>query len=195
MLISTITKISHYHHWRERGYFMIRFSILVVNRRSMAILSIGILGLLVAGIADGGASHWTSIGPDGGTVNTVAIDPDTPATVYAGTWGSVLKSTNGGENWTAMNTGLTSINVNSLVNVYALAIDPNTPATVYAGTYGGGVFKSTNGGENWTTMNTGLTSINVFALVIDPVHRQRSMPGPMGAASLRARMGAETGLP
>ena len=47
----------------------------------------------------------------------------------------VFKSTNGGTNWTAMNTGLTS------TDVYALAINPQTPDTLYAGTYGGGVFK------------------------------------------------------
>jgi photosystem II stability/assembly factor-like uncharacterized protein len=92
-------------------------------------------------------------GPEGGTIFALAIDQNTPATVYAGTvGGGVFKSTNGGENWTAMNTGLTNN------EVFVLAIDPNTSATVYAGTYGGGVFKSTNGGENWSAMNTGLQS-------------------------------------
>ena len=54
--------------------------------------------------------------------------------------GGVFKSTNGGGNWSAVNTGLTD------TDVRALAIDPATPATLYAGTDGGGVFKSTNGG-------------------------------------------------
>ena len=70
--------------------------------------------------------------------------------------GGVFKSTNGGTNWTAMNTGLTN------TDVYALAINPQTPDTLYAGTYGGGVFKSTNGGTNWTAMNTGLTNTYVL---------------------------------
>ena len=52
----------------------------------------------------------------------------TPTTLYAGTWGGVFKSTNGGGNWSAVNTGLTDTYVN------ALAIDPATPATLYAGT-------------------------------------------------------------
>jgi hypothetical protein len=65
----------------------------------------------------------------------LAIDPATPATLYAGTSGDgVFKSTNGGGNWTAANTGLTNTDVNTL------AIDPATPTTLYAGTHGGGVF-------------------------------------------------------
>ena len=64
----------------------------------------------------------------------------------------MFKSTNGGGNWSAVNTGLTA------TDVHALAIDPATPATLYAGTDGGGVFKSTNGGGDWSAVNTGLTS-------------------------------------
>jgi len=42
----------------------------------------------------------------------MAIDPSTPATLYAGTLaspftnGGVFKSTNGGANWNAVNSGL-----------------------------------------------------------------------------------------
>ena len=62
-------------------------------------------------------------------INALAIDPTTPATLYAGTYyGGVFKSTNGGGNWGAINTGLTT------TQVVALAIDPATPTTVYAGT-------------------------------------------------------------
>ena len=74
----------------------------------------------------------------------------------------MFKSTNGGGNWTAVNTGLPE------TYVYALAIDPATPTILYAGTYGGGVFKSTNGGGNWSAFNTGLTNTTVYALAIDP---------------------------
>ena len=62
-------------------------------------------------------------------VYALAINPQTPDTLYAGTdGGGVFKSTNGGTNWTAMNTGLTN------TNVHALAINPQTPETLYAGT-------------------------------------------------------------
>ena len=188
-LISTITKILPIIIG-ERGYFMVRYSMLVVYRCSMTILFIGLLGLFVAGIADAGVNHWTATGPCGGNIEALAIDPHTPATVYAGNDAGVFKSTNGGENWTAINTGLTN------AYVYALAIDPKTPATVYAGTIGDGVFKSTNGGENWTAINTGLTSTHVsMPWRLIRIRRQRSMPGPIGAVFLRARMAAKTGQP
>jgi hypothetical protein len=115
----------------------------------------------------------------------LAIDPSTPATVYAGTdGGAVFKSTNGGGNWTAMDTGLTS-NYG-----YVLAIDPSTPATVYAGT-NGGVFKSTNGGENWTAMNTGLTNSNVSALTIDPNTPATVYAGTNGGGVFKSTNGGE----
>jgi hypothetical protein len=44
-------------------------------------------------------------------------------------------SVNGGETWSAINSGLTETNMS------ALAIDPQTPSTLYAGTGGGAVFK------------------------------------------------------
>src|SRR5437762_1254015 len=121
-----------------------------------------LLGWLVvqSGNANVAMARWISNGPPG-TVNAIAIDPQTPTTLYAGTLGGgVFKSSNGGGSWTAINTGLTNLALR------ALAIDPQTPATVYAGTDGGNVFKSTNGGGNWTSIPTG--AFGVYALAIDP---------------------------
>ena len=103
--------------------------------------------LLVMGmfptVAHAGAGVGTSGGPYGGNVYALAINPTTPATLYAGTWGGgVFKSTDSGGTWAAANAGLTNQNVN------ALAINPLTPATLYAGTNGGGIFKSTDSGGN-----------------------------------------------
>ena len=76
-------------------------------------------------VAQAGIDVWTSNGPDGGGVQTLAIDAGTPTTLYAGTdGGGVFKSTDGGTTWSAVNTGLTSL------SVPALAIDPQTPTTV-----------------------------------------------------------------
>ncbi|MBF0232600.1 MAG: hypothetical protein HQK65_06120 [Desulfamplus sp.] len=65
------------------------------------------------------------------TVHDLAIDPATPTTVYAGTYGGGFKSTDGGTNWTKINSGLTDI------NIYTFAIDPITTSNVYAGTPSG----------------------------------------------------------
>ena len=90
------------------------------------------------------------------------IEPAAPTTIYAAAMnGGVLKSIDGGMNWNAVNTGLTSL------NVVALAIDPTTSA-IYAGTIGyGGIFKTTNGAGTWSA--AGLTGlwVNSIAIAID----------------------------
>jgi photosystem II stability/assembly factor-like uncharacterized protein len=132
-----------------------------------AIRYTGALILLAAGasfspVVNAGQGVWTSGGPYGGTINALAINPTNPATVYASTPGGVFKSTNAGESWTAINTGLPSTGVGALV------IDPKNPATLYVS--GGGIFKSTNAGESWTAINTGLPSTGVGAVAINPVN-------------------------
>ena len=65
-----------------------------------------------------GGTNWTAIntGPTYTYIYALAINPQTPDTLYAGTWGGVFKSTNGGTNWTAINNGLpTTFFVNALV--------------------------------------------------------------------------------
>ena len=65
---------------------------------------------------------------------------NTSTTIYAGTNGAgVFKSTDGGENWTDICTGLPS------TEVHVLAIDPMNPSILYAGTDGNGVFKIEQG--------------------------------------------------
>src|SRR5450759_4638855 len=47
-----------------------------------------------------GINVWTSIGPKGGSIQALAIDPQNPSTIYAGTHtNGVVKSTDGGTNW------------------------------------------------------------------------------------------------
>ena len=106
---------------------------------------------------------WASNGPEGGRIEVLAIDPQTPSTLYAGTYyGGAFKSTDGGQNWSAINTGLTSMLVG------ALTIDPQTPSTLYAGTsWSGGVFKSTDSGQNWSRV-IGFTNMGVNTIAIDP---------------------------
>jgi len=107
------------------------------------------------------AETWALRGPEGGDVRAFAVDPVTPGTVYAGSFGGgVFKSQDGGAKWRAVNAGLTN------QSVLALAIDPATPSTVYAGT-SWGAFKSDDGGDCWTDVNTGLTDLGILTLVVD----------------------------
>jgi hypothetical protein len=89
------------------------------------VLLVGLLILLSAspaGVVFAGTNVWTTTGPEGGVVLSLALDPLTPATLYVGTsGGGVFKSTDGGGNWSAVNTCLSNNDVMSL------AIDPATP--------------------------------------------------------------------
>ncbi len=120
--------------------------------------------------SDNGGSTWTmtygAVTTNGVapviTVDAVAglaLDPQTPSTLYAGTFSGVFKSEDGGINWSLSSTGLTGLAVNTL------AVDPQSPATVYAGT-AGGVFISTNGAANW---HQSLASSPVNALTVNPL--------------------------
>lgn len=61
-------------------------------------------------------------------------------TIYIGSDGGVFKSVDLGENWVAVNHGLTTTNID------VLRVINNT---LYAGTFAAGIFKSEDGGENW----------------------------------------------
>src|SRR5262249_34153994 len=105
-----------------------------------------------------------------GRVSSLAVDPGTPSTVYAGSQSAdgvlVFKSTDAGATWNLSSSGLPS---SGIFEISALVIDPQTPSTVYAGTIGTGVFKSVNGGASWSAVNNGLIGLGILALVIDPV--------------------------
>jgi len=146
-----------------------------------------------------GTNVWTSIGPDGGNIQALAIDPHDPNTVYAGAgWmGTMFKSTDGAKTWHVINSG------NYISNV---AIDPQDPSTVYAAS-NGGVFKSTDAGATWSVASSGLLTLaannewaSVTVIALDPQNTNTLYAGTTnglfkstdGAASWRV---ANSGLP
>lgn len=130
---------------------------------------------------NGGANWSYRTSPE--FITALAIDPQTPATIYAGlSSGGVYRSLNGGTNWMIASAGLGSIG--SLERrIRSLAIDPQTPSTLYAATQAG-VFKSTNGATNWSEARTGLNSWNVWSLAIDPQTNTTLYAGTAGGAAL-----------
>jgi photosystem II stability/assembly factor-like uncharacterized protein len=89
-------------------------------------------------------------GIEGGEISALAVDPQSPQTVFAGTPGAGLfKSTDGGDSWQPLPNGLRS------TPFVSLAIAATDPQTVYAGS-GLGVFKTTDGGASWRAVNEGL---------------------------------------
>ena len=106
-------------------------------------------------------NEWTSIGPDGGGVNALAMDPQSPSTIYAVASGGIFKSTDGGESWKTLSAPSSGRPFSTL---NALAIDPLNRGTVYAGS-GSGVFKTTDGGASWSSPQM---NFPVGYLAIDP---------------------------
>jgi CSLREA domain-containing protein len=123
---------------------------------------------------DGGA-NWQKLNTGLTTtfILSLAIDPVTPSTIYAGANGGLFKSVNGGSTWSAINTGLTSLFIN------AITIDSVTPTTVYAASSGfsGGVFKSVNNGNNWTPISNGLRYSLVYSVIVNPVAPEKVYVG------------------
>src|SRR5262245_47538271 len=94
-----------------------------------------------------GAAPWAPLGPEGGMVRRLLIDPATPSTLYASTNNTFFKSVDGAATWVPHTTGLPPGTF-----PYRLALDPSTPTTLYAGIYLTGVAKSTDAGLNWTVL-------------------------------------------
>jgi len=122
-----------------------------------------------------GGVNWTQkingMGFLGININSIAISPNydnifgitgtASKTIFVGTGIGVYKSTDGGDNWSPINTFLTNTDIKSL------AVSPNfvTDDTIFAGTNGGSLFKSISRGASWFPANAGLnSSINDLAV-------------------------------
>jgi photosystem II stability/assembly factor-like uncharacterized protein len=146
--------------------------------------------VLGAGPAAAGLNQWTSGGPPDVSVLSLAIDPLTPAAVYAGTNGDgIFLSPNGGGVWIPINAGL----ANPVVT--AIAINPQKTAVVYAGTRGDGVFRTVNGGASWTPVNNGLANRVVTALAINPISADTLYAGTDGGGVWKSVDGGNSWTP
>src|SRR5262245_40434434 len=115
---------------------------------------------------------WTSLGPDGGSIGAIAIDPLNSNTAYAArgeSGGGLFKTTDGGATWNPINSGLLTT-----MPVSALAIDSRNSNTLYAGIryWPGGLFKSVDGGRNWLELSLPTGRLQglkvVFSLAVIP---------------------------
>ncbi len=128
-------------------------------------------------VINSGLRGW--IGPYGGFIVAMAIDPTDPQVLYAGTRGSgIYKSLDGGLSWHAANTGLGSLSINSL------AIDPQTHTTLYAGMYKNQIYKSTDGGASWKLSASGMQAeAVVYSIAIDPSQPSRIYAATRGISN------------
>ena len=104
------------------------------------------------------------------TYASLAVDPTDGDTVYAGASpgfgggdAGVYKTTNRGNSWMEMSTGL------ELLGVSALEIAPSNSSILYAGGPQGKIQKSTDSAANWMMLDTGISAFDtVTDLAIDP---------------------------
>lgn len=108
-----------------------------MTRLFVALLAVLILHLAFFNSQCLAETTWQAIGPFGGTVNALAIDPTNNQTLYAGTGAGIYKSNNGGASW-----------IYTDWSGSHLTIDHTNPQTFYR--WGAdGIFKSINAGISW----------------------------------------------
>ena len=136
--------------------------------------------------ADGGAT-WIPLS-DVPYLESFAVNPGNPNIILAGGStnhsSSILRSTNGGLNWTGVYTApfILPSGSNAYEAIYALAVDPAVTTTAYAAGYDGfwptnwgALLKNVNGGLDWTLLMTttagqpGTGQTGFRALAINPV--------------------------
>ncbi|MDW8217770.1 MAG: hypothetical protein RML57_09270 [Acidobacteriota bacterium] len=113
--------------------------------------------ILVAGTLTGafrstdGGETWERLSPAGHSglrnIESVAIDPRSPDTVYVGTWYLPWKTTDGGKNWTFIHGEASKLIEDS--DIFSIAIDAFDPERVYCSACSG-IYRSLDGGRNWT---------------------------------------------
>ncbi len=105
---------------------------------------------------DSGESWSLTSPPDLQSLETLAVDPHDPSTLYAAGGGLLYKSSDGAATWTwfrAVDTWIA-----------ALAF---SEGTLYAGTYLG-VFEISEGGARWTPLSQGLVNREIIGLTAAP---------------------------
>ncbi|HVN55173.1 MAG TPA: hypothetical protein VMT46_12645 [Anaerolineaceae bacterium] len=118
------------------------------------------------------------IGPGGGRVLSLAINPNNPSILYAGTVDAgVFKSTDGGASWFDSSNGLGGVFIQSL------AIDPLSPDTLYAAIYKDQLYKSVDGGSTWFPSSTGIqASPVIYSIAVDPKNSANVYIGTRGVS-------------
>ncbi|MFI5166882.1 MAG: IPTL-CTERM sorting domain-containing protein [Thermoanaerobaculales bacterium] len=105
---------------------------------------------LIAGLpASGGVNAWTPLGPYGGGVNGMAVDPFASGTLWLATDGGVFKTTDSGGHWARVFAPVAGI-------VRSVVAHPTTPGTVLACTYQGVIWKTTDAGASWSVSSGGI---------------------------------------
>ncbi len=101
-----------------------------------------------------GQNSWTGSGPHGGSTSAIAIDPQSPSTLYAGSPFGVLKSTDGASSWAFSF-------FRRPARIWSISVNPQAPNEVAAS--GDSIFVLSNdSGQSWKIMRAGEGADMVF---------------------------------
>lgn len=116
---------------------------------------------------------------------SLAVSPDDPEQVWAGTEAGLLRSEDAGDTWEP---------VHASGPVTAVATDPADPARVlaYLATPDHGLVATTDGGDSWELLDLQFEDNPVFHLVIHPDDPDLVYAGTAGQDVLRSRDGGKT---
>lgn len=126
-------------------------------------------------LSQDGGKTWVTRSPYSGVnygcSNCIAADPSDPQILYMApftkvkekvTQQGVVKSTDQGKTWAAVNNGITS------KDVWMLAVSPILSSLVFAGTGTGALYRSTDAGKSWVSAAQGLDGSSCRAMAFDP---------------------------
>ena len=148
-----------------------------------------------------GDEQWQDISkglPDNAQVRALAIRPDDPSVVFAGTDKGVFRSRDRGETWEALN------DAGHNHEVWSLVIHPENPDVILAGYDPCSVSRSQDGGDTWTMMDTSQvvyphittymppTGKRVIGMSFDPSNTQDIYAAIEVGGLLASRDGGET---
>jgi len=109
--------------------------------------------VVVVGALDGvyrskdGGDTWERLSPANSTdiknIESIAVDPKDPNTVYAGTWHLAWKTSDAGANWQHINKGMIDDS-----DVFSVIVDHDNPSVVFASACSG-IYKSETAGNSF----------------------------------------------
>jgi photosystem II stability/assembly factor-like uncharacterized protein len=144
-----------------------------------------------------GSNRWESLTaglPNRAQVQGIALHPNNPEIVYAGTQDGPYRSTDRGTRWERLDYP------RGAPGVWSFLFRPGDPNVMYLGTAPGEIYRSTNGGDSWKKLPATMGSnecamafpTRVIALTADPTFPDEMYAALEVAGVIRSSDGGET---
>jgi len=144
-------------------------------------------GVIVS--SDGGATWKRAVDEEMAelSVYDIAVDPRNASVVYAASGVGLYKTTNGGQNWSAVS-GLPSGRP-----LHAISINPNDSNHLLAGVELNGMYRSTDGGASWERISAGFEpNGGIHDIAFDPTNPDVAYASDVRSGIYRSTDGGET---